>query len=116
MSTWADAPAVPATKAAAAAAEEIRPAAHDVARVGAEKARTSEVLGLRVAGARQQGQCRKQQSNSAGHNFFLAKNQIRDQTGHNCRDFASNEPVRAAFSNGAVKKGNTPQAMAAMNS
>jgi hypothetical protein len=36
------------------------------------------------------------------------------ETGHNCRDFASNEPVTAAFSNRAVKKGNTPEAMAAL--
>jgi hypothetical protein len=34
---------------------------------------------------------------------------MRDETGHNCRDFASNEPVSAAFSDTAVKKGNTPQ-------
>jgi hypothetical protein len=35
-------------------------------------------------------------------------------TGHNCRDFASKEPVSAAFSGTAVKKGNTSAAMAAM--
>jgi hypothetical protein len=36
------------------------------------------------------------------------------ETGHNCRDFASNLPVTAPFSNAAVKKGNTPNAMAAL--
>jgi hypothetical protein len=36
------------------------------------------------------------------------------ETGHNCRDFASKDPVTAPFSNTAVKKGNTPQAMAAL--
>jgi len=39
---------------------------------------------------------------------------IRNQTGHNCRDFASNERVNTAFSDTAVKKGNTGNAMAAM--
>jgi hypothetical protein len=39
---------------------------------------------------------------------------MHDETGHNCRDFASNEPVTAAFSNAAVKKGNTPESMAAL--
>jgi hypothetical protein len=39
---------------------------------------------------------------------------MRDETGHNCRDFASNEPVSGPFSNAAVKKGNTPEAIAAM--
>src|ERR1700730_14993412 len=57
---------------AAAAAKEIRAAAHDVARVGAEKA-----LGLRVTGARQQGQRRKQQGNKAGHYSSSRKNQLR---------------------------------------
>jgi hypothetical protein len=36
------------------------------------------------------------------------------QTGHNCGDFASNERVIAPFSDAAVKKGNTSQAMAAL--
>jgi hypothetical protein len=36
------------------------------------------------------------------------------KTGHNCRAFASNEAVSAAFSAAAVKKGNTPEAMAAL--
>ena len=29
--------------------------------------------------------------------FFLVKNQSMRETGHNCRDFASNEPVTAAI-------------------
>jgi len=36
------------------------------------------------------------------------------ETGHTCRDFASYEPVTAAFSNAAVKKGNSSGAMAAL--
>jgi hypothetical protein len=36
------------------------------------------------------------------------------ETGHNCRDFASNDAVTAPFSNGAVKKGNTRESMAAL--
>jgi hypothetical protein len=39
---------------------------------------------------------------------------MRDETGHNCHNFASNEPVSAALSDAAVKKGNTPETMAAM--
>jgi len=36
------------------------------------------------------------------------------ETGHNCGDRASNEAVTRPFSNAAVKKGNMPQAMAAL--
>jgi hypothetical protein len=36
------------------------------------------------------------------------------QTGHNCRDSASNEAVTAPFSGIAIEKGNMPQAMAAL--
>jgi hypothetical protein len=47
--------------------------------------------------------------------FFLAKPSDQQiETGHNCRDFASNEAVSAAFSAAWVKKGNTPEAMAAL--
>jgi hypothetical protein len=42
------------------------------------------------------------------------KNQNMRETGHTCRDFASKQPVTAAFSNAAVKKGNTSEAMAAL--
>ena len=50
-----------------AGSEETGAAAHDVARV------IKEELGLRPAGPGQQRQCRKQQSKSPGHFFFLAK-------------------------------------------
>jgi hypothetical protein len=47
--------------------------------------------------------------------FFLAKTSNRQlETGHNCRHFASNEAVSAALSAASVKKGNTPEAMAAL--
>jgi hypothetical protein len=47
--------------------------------------------------------------------FFLAKTSNQQvETGHNCRSFASKQAVSAAFSNTAVKKGNTPEAMAAL--
>jgi len=46
--------------------------------------------------------------------FFLAKKLNTRKTGHSRRDFASNQSVKPPISNGAVKKGNTPQAMAAM--
>jgi hypothetical protein len=36
------------------------------------------------------------------------------ETGHTCGDFASKQPVTAAFSNAAVKKGNTSEAKAAL--
>jgi hypothetical protein len=47
--------------------------------------------------------------------FFLAMaSHPMTETGHNRRGFASQQPVTAAFSGGAVKKGNTLQAMAAL--
>jgi hypothetical protein len=36
------------------------------------------------------------------------------ETGHNCGDRATNDPVTPAISNGPAKKGNMPQAMAAL--
>jgi hypothetical protein len=46
--------------------------------------------------------------------FFLVKNQNIQETGHNCPDFASKQPVTDAFSDGPVKKGNTSEPMAAL--
>ncbi|XIA65049.1 hypothetical protein ACFIOY_00835 [Bradyrhizobium sp. TZ2] len=57
----------------------------------------------------------EQQSKGPAHVLPREKNQnMQVETGHNNRDFASNEPVSAPFSNSAVKKGNTPESMAAL--
>jgi hypothetical protein len=67
-----------------------------------------------MASTRQHRHRRKQQSKSPDHFLPREKITIRNETGHNCRNFASNEPVTAPFSNPSVQKGNMPQAMAAL--
>src|SRR5207244_13157309 len=74
-----------------AGSEETGAATHDVARV------IKEELGLRPAGPGQQRQCRKQQSKSPGHFSSSRKNLNMQETGHNCGDRASNEPVSPAI-------------------
>src|SRR4029078_4238930 len=80
---------------AIAAALEIGAATEDI-----EK---GTFLGLRMADNSQHRQRRKQKSKSTDHFFPSEKITICSETGHNCRDFASNEPVTAPFSNPSGK-------------
>ena len=74
---------------AIAAALEIGAATEDI-----EK---GTFLGLRMADNSQHRQRRKQKSKSTDHFLPREKITICSETGHNCRDFASNEPVTAPF-------------------
>jgi hypothetical protein len=67
-----------------------------------------------MADTSQHRQRRKQKSKSPDHFLPREKITICSETGHNCHDFASNEPVTAPFSNPSVQKGNMPQPMAAL--
>jgi len=79
------------------------------AEIGAAADQIGPVLGARGAGAGQQRHRRKQQSKNS-HHLAPAKNQLRRKTGHNWRDFASNEPVSAASFNHWRYRNNTASA------